>query len=668
MANVKGYYLRKNHSVRFPKHLIFFDTETTERDIDDETKLQVFRLAVACYVRRDRNKEEYLFTKSKEELADFVAKHTFKRYNTYVFAHNLFYDLKSSDLIHYLVTRHGFKVKKLFITSADNLILSLVKDTKKITFIDSTAIFKSSIAELGKSIGLPKLTVDFANVDDDTLFEYCKRDVDILKEVLLRFIDFLKDNDLGSLGYTIASTSMKVYRHKFLNSKILIHKEKEIQKLEKKAYYGGRVEAFIIGQPIKGVFKLDINSMYPYVMKVNKYPTKIIAYKENVSLYELQKRLNIGQLCIAEVELETNKEIYPFRFQNKLYFPVGRFLTYLSTPEIKLALKHNHIVNVRKAVFYKSDKIFTEFVDYMYKQREEAKKNGDKAMSMFYKILMNSLYGKFAQKQRKIIHEFDLPEPAYYSLQVKLEDKIIQELAFYNKVFYIGREEEFSKNTFVAISSHVTAYARVYLWKLMTEAGLENVYYVDTDSLFVNEKGFKRLKKYIDDYELGKLKIEGIGTLTCWGAKHYLFNDIYKCKAIPKKAVKNENGEYEWWSFERLRGSLKNEPHEGVLLVKRKRSIKTPYDKRYVNEDGSTRPLTVDEIMKTREQDIKESITMYMLKEKRKIERETKQDIKMYKERLKELLRDYEEVCEANIEFEVKRRQEDDLLFWLSSV
>jgi len=81
-----------------------------------------------------------------------------------------------------------------------------------------------------------------------------------------------------------------------------------------------------------------------------------------------------------------------------------------------------------------------------------------------------------------------------------------------------------ASNSFVAIASFVTAYARCYLWELIEKAGEENVLYMDTDSLFVTKKGYENLKDYLDNKELGKLKLEDVTEdLTIWGAKLYKF-------------------------------------------------------------------------------------------------------------------------------------------------
>ena len=220
MQNLKTYVLRHNKTVRIPNHFIFFDCEAREKQINEKLKQQTFRLAVACYYRRDRDKEEWFQTKNKEELASWINLKAKKKVTLYIFAHNLFYDLKVSDLLKTLCFKHDFKIEKVFVNNSDSLVIKARDDTRRLVFIDSLNIFKASIKQLGEVLGLPKLEVNVFTEDEELLFRYCKRDVEILKKAILELCKFLKDNDLGSFGWTVASTSFKVFRHKFMKHKI----------------------------------------------------------------------------------------------------------------------------------------------------------------------------------------------------------------------------------------------------------------------------------------------------------------------------------------------------------------------------------------------------------------------------------------------------------------
>ncbi|GAH97172.1 unnamed protein product, partial [marine sediment metagenome] len=132
-------------------------------------------------------------------------------------------------------------------------------------------------------------------------------------------------------------------------------------------------------------------------------------------------------------------------------------------------------------------------------------------------------YGKFGQKAeqwRKIgecPNEPDRVEVCYIAGCTRT--KAIRYLL--GEVFeLVGYEECF--NSFPAIAAEASAYARMYLYKLMKQAGEGNYFYCDTDSLFVNEVGLQNLGDKLDNNCLGGLKvIEETNSITIRGLKDY---------------------------------------------------------------------------------------------------------------------------------------------------
>jgi hypothetical protein len=60
-----------------------------------------------------------------------------------------------------------------------------------------------------------------------------------------------------------------------------------------------------------------------------------------------------------------------------------------------------------------------------------------------------------------------------------------------------SEEKCYADNAFPALMSRVVSECRMRLWRLMCAAGLEHVYYVDTDSLFLDRDGSQRLRSYV---------------------------------------------------------------------------------------------------------------------------------------------------------------------------
>ncbi|GAI33087.1 unnamed protein product, partial [marine sediment metagenome] len=157
--------------------------------------------------------------------------------------------------------------------SSTNFILRIKRKWQQIQFLDSMGFIGASIAALGNTLGIPKLPMPPQIASDSLWEEYCQRDVLVMKSGVEAFIKFVKDNDLGKFSYTIAGQSLQAYRHRFLTCNIWIHRYPDVMEAERRAYHGGRTEAFFLGEvPADKIYYLDINSMYPSVMVDRPYP------------------------------------------------------------------------------------------------------------------------------------------------------------------------------------------------------------------------------------------------------------------------------------------------------------------------------------------------------------------------------------------------------------
>jgi len=153
-------------------------------------------------------------------------------------------------------------------------------------------------------------------------------------------------------------------------------------------------------------------------------------------------------------------------------------------------------------------------------------------------------------------------------------------------------EKPESRDSFPAIASHITAYARMYLWELMKAAGLENVYYVDTDSLMVNEEGFEALRPRIDPSKLGALKVEWESDeVVINGLKDYSIDGKLKAKGIRKDAVQTAPGVFTQDQFRGIEGMIREGELDRILIRTVSKTLLRTYLKGQVMESGKVFPL-----------------------------------------------------------------------------
>jgi len=595
----KAHVLKGNRKSSFPVRVIFFDTETEPISISDDAVEHKFKLGWACYWerRKKRGKDtvEWYEITDPETFWEWVDSKVHKNTRVYLVAHNIDFDLgvlQGYDAI----LKRGYKLIKSWERGLARFF-KWKREKETLVGIDNNNIFPGKLENLGKSLNLPKLQVDFDKTSREALSVYCKRDVEIMLKAWQRWIEFCQSEDLGCFGYTIAGQSFNAFRHRFMKDKIYIHNHEEALKLERSCYKGGRCEAFYIGIPEEEeFFYLDVNSMYPSVMIKEKYPVKLVHYERNCSLSFLKEKVKDYLVC-AHVRVKIDFPAFPVKVKEKTFYPVGEFDCFLSTPEILFALRRGKILKVYSVAFYEGREIFSDYVRYFYSRRLEAKERGDKTQQYFFKLMLNSLYGKFGQKSVgwEKIGECD-PSIEEYETVVDSGTGKRYTIRKHNGIIEQTKQPEESFNSFPAIAAHVTAYARMYLFSLIEMAGIENVFYTDTDSLITNRRGYENLKSMIDPKELGKLKLEArTDYLEIRGAKDYIFGDIVKVKGVRSCAVKvaaNVFIQEKWCGFStRLREGKLNT----YIVKKQKKTLRREYAKGKIGERGRVMPWKLPE-------------------------------------------------------------------------
>lgn len=592
----KPHLLRPEKTLAIPRHVIFFDVESELVEKDDGRTDHNLKLGWCCYYRwgggNRADKTEWFFFTTIPEFWQFVLSHCQTKNRLWVIAHKLPYDFTVVQGFRNL-TANGFKIQ--FFHSKGLTTLIKVKGPKKsIIFVDSLNWFRDSLAEIGKRLGIPKLSIDFKTCSFSYLKTYCKRDVEILLAVFIELATFLRSRSISRLCYTIGSTAMAAFLFGHYRSNIYIHNNQEAIDLERDSYKGGRTECFFLGIRDDGPFYVvDVNSLYAFVMRNHEYPVKYEKYFPKMNVQELTNALSFYSV-IAQVYLDTNESVYAVRGV-RTTFPVGRFWTTLTTPEIQYALEHNHIKAVGSAVIYSSAKIFTSYVDRFYKLRLELLREGKTLYNWFAKTLFNSLYGKFGQKGEvwkkigKAPGEPDRVEDCY-DVDTKRRHRLRYLLG---EVFeMIGIDE--TRHSFPAISSHVTAYARLYLYKLIRACGERNYFYCDTDSLFVNQTGLDNLADFMSTDRLGGLKIERQSqTLAVYGLKDYVLDDKTAIKGISRNADRVSETTFRQEQWPTLQGLLSRATVDQYYTLEVTKDLNRLYTKALVNKDGWTSPFVL---------------------------------------------------------------------------
>ncbi len=587
--DIRGHYIKQNHSRAIPRHIMVLDTETTGSETDKGTE-HTFNIgwSARCVIRPSGipETEEWRFWKDSFSLLDYMEKECPRDSTLWVFANNVYFDLQAMGFFRDFTYR-GWRLDFIY-DSALTYILVIKRGRYTIKALSVSNFWYASTRELGSILGEGKADPDFATVDADTLCAYCFRDTEIALDIMVRYFKFVRSADLGCFRLSRAAQAYGAWRHRFMSRRVYCHRETDIRDLELSAYMGGRVEAYRIGDIQGGPFACyDINSMYPFIMSKYKLPVKCVDYHDDVSRSTVEDLL-MEYSMIAEVEVDTDSPLYAWKHNGKVFFPTGRFTTFLCTEGIRQAAIRGHLRAVKRAAVYEDGVLFDQYIEEFYKLRQKAKESGDKVTDRMAKLLMNSLYGKLAQRRPIVVEDKMVSDDGYFRNQVY--DMATHAMMITTRLFHretVTQGDEIVPNAVVSIPAHITEYGRMLQYEIQEKVGRNSVLYCDTDSVFIPDPGKNPLSYPVDQTRIGALSKKWSTTmLRIYGCKDYETDDTIVLKGVPASAEKigPRTWRYTFWPGQRthLAEQIDDRYIQRVVVKRAER----PYDKGSVSAEG----------------------------------------------------------------------------------
>lgn len=606
MKKRRAHVLAKTASATPPGHVVFFDTETRETRLANGDRKLTLRLGYAMYCRsvpgeRLRVQRSCTF-QDPLELWQFVDSCCGKNEKLYLVAHNLVFDLLVGQAFFSLYNL-GWSLDSFYTKGATNLF-RWHNGKRRLAGVDNMNLFPGKLAEWGHVLGLPKLPVVFEMVSQAELLTYCIRDVEIMRRCWLAWLGFLDENQCGAFRETLGSTAFSAWRHAYMHQRVHIHDEPLALSLEREAYRGGRCECLYQGRRTDGPFYyVDVNSMYGHVLERYNYPAGLSGSAESSNLELLVRRLH-KYAVIARVEIETDEPWFPLLVNGHTTYPVGRFWSTLTTPELVLCAKRGWLRQVSAMSWYRPRPLFAGYIRHFGQLRLRYHEQGNTGYERICKLLINSLYGKFGQQgfDQRIIGQTGLDEfwtRAVYDIE---RDEHYRMVALAGHVYAEHKTGE-GYNSFPAIAAHVTAYARLELHTLKQCVPPGHVFYMDTDSLIVDQVGLDALAERMHPTQLGMLKIEHTSDeLVVHAPKDYEMAGRIKTKGIRTGAVQTAPGVYRQDQWLGLAGLLRRGVLDGAIITTiEKRQQRVIYSG-WVSPSGWVQPFVLgQEQAETRE-------------------------------------------------------------------
>lgn len=478
---------------------------------------------------------------------EWVFSRTVHKQPLWLVNHNIAFDLMVLEFDHFLTGAGWVPDKVIMPEPSGPFMIRYSKFDHEIVLANLANWWgMRPLSSIGAVVGLAKGTVDPTEprfrhgLDLDVLGRYCARDAQVVMKALKLWVSFCRDHDLGTFAPTQAGQSLNAFRHRFMAHEIYIHNNRRALSLEREAYMGARTEAFRIGRFTGSFHVLDVNSLYPFVMREFPFPTRLKGVINEISKEEYRQLRDSGALVIARCDLAVRDEetrIAPHRHQDRLIYPTGRFTSTLTTPELDGALSTGIVERLYDVAVYDSAPLFKSYVDTFYALRRQYHEAGNLVWYEIVKVFLNSLYGKFGQYNYEWDPcDMDLPTGVHVIWDAETDSReTYRSLGGVVRRRTDRRQESWT--SFPAIAAHVTAYARRHITHLRARAGISNVWYMDTDSLFVDDTGMLALQGLVSG-RLGDLKLEcSAPSLVIRGLKDYEIGPKRKTKGVRRDAL-----------------------------------------------------------------------------------------------------------------------------------
>lgn len=264
----------------------------------------------------------------------------------------------------------------------------------------------------------------------------------------------------------------------------------EVQELAWGAFYGGRFELIQRGF-IGECYLYDINSAYPYALTTMPDLTQ----GRWISSNRINPKAALGFFHIrADIDNSVKVAPFPFRTKgNRIIYPVGEFEPDVTLEELKAVdgdprIRYKILESYQFIPNKNCRYPFKKFIEDLYYKRLKLKEE-DNPLERAIKIVLNSIYGKMAQRVNNRIGNIFSP----------------------------------------VIASYITGFTRAQLYRFMRDNNLErDVVAFATDSIATRRK-----IPNLNSKKLGEMKLDKEATDVIFLSNgFYLFNGKWKRRGI----------------------------------------------------------------------------------------------------------------------------------------
>lgn len=350
---------------------------------------------------------------------------------------------------------------------------------------DSYAAVPESLGKYKKDdIDYHKLRRENRESNKNEIIQYLRGDTTYLRELMIGFRKEFGDK------ITIGSAAIQQLKKRH---KVATLTGTNYERIHSRYYYGGRTETLSKGIHRGKFLSYDVNSMYPFVMKNYLHP--------------VGAEMAIGNTISDDTFFVTAtgyaRGCFPHRSEDHgLTFP-HRLDTYSVTiHEYRAAIDLGlfDCERIDETIDFSNSATFETFVDEFYAKRLAAIAKGDLLGKIFYKLILNSAYGKLSANPENY-RDYCFTRLDEYPDDAHLWERAYRVEDFGGYMLWSRKTTNDARYYHIGAGASITGAARALLMRGIVAS--KNPIYCDTDSVICESMDCE-----LSDTKLGAWKLE----------------------------------------------------------------------------------------------------------------------------------------------------------------
>lgn len=527
-----------------------------------------------------------------QDLADTVEAAVTIAGEAWCFAHNAGFDLTVTSLPMILAARDW---EPVFVNLGDETcVFSLKHDMGRLTITDSWSWLRCGLGTAAGDVGMRKTRLPDQDDSLQAWHHRCRHDTRILDRLMSELLDWWDAHDLGRFAVTGAGCGWRTMRHHIGPEQILVGPDGDRTAFEREAIYSGRKEVWQVGRVRNRIIEdWDLKSAHLTVVANELMPARPLDHtKLEPPPDPLEPPHGLGAVC--RVKITTRRPCAPVRAADDIWWPVGEFVTVLTTVELQEVLKDSDRVEVIDQQWYMLTDALQPWGRWCMGLQAAPDDQVPRVVKRVAKGWGRAVPGRFALRTSRLVRT----EPAeHLGWHLETGHDLDTGRAL-ETVTYGGKARTYLKDLdgrdcSPVVLAFVEGHVRAAMAKIIRERPPENLLQVNTD-------GWWEIREGRDPEAAGAAVPEPFTAVrkavtrgvTIIGPNHTDAKDDRRLSGIPANATLDSDGVFRWEDWPGLRWQLQFSRPGEYRRPGREMVLHDHYCRRWVLTSGETVPVS----------------------------------------------------------------------------